>query len=246
MMKNSRKGRLIWLIAALAIGIAAPGASALAQTDKAAGETAAAPKKAKRKRDPGQKLYMRRTCIACHGRGGAAAIQDYPNIAGQSEKYIIRQVNDILDGKRVGSADATGNPRTQGMRGALVTSDGKRRITKDEVKKIAAWLAKQKPAAVTVPEPPIDAERLKQGASDYKKGKCKTCHGADGRKPKSKTYPVIAGQKSAYIIAQMKDIRDGKRKNAQSKLMKPFVKKLDDETIARIADFLSQVDRSKD
>lgn len=246
-MMKSGPQRLIWLVAAAMFSFALPATTAFAETDKAAGEEAAAPKKAKKKkRDPGQKLYMRRTCVACHGRNGIGAIQDYPNVAAQPEKYIIRQVNDIIDGKRSAGPDETGNPRTEGMRGALVTSSGERRITKDEVKQIAAWLAKQPPAAPTVPEEPIDPARLEQGAADYKKGKCHTCHGPDGRKPKSKLYPIIAGQKAAYIVAQMTDIRDGVRKNAQSKLMKPFLKKIDDEMIGRIADYLSQIDRTQD
>ena len=234
------------LALAAAIGLSLP-TIALAQGapagEPAAAATDAAP--AKKEKHPGEKLYLRKTCIACHGKGGVLAIQDYPNVAGQQEKYMLRQIADILEGKRVGSPDATGNPRAEGMKGALVTPTGERRITDDEIKEIVSWLASLAPASPKAPETPIDAARLAQGAEDYKKGKCQTCHGVDGKKPTSPLYPFIAGQKASYITTQIKDMRDGLRNNGSSKLMLPFIKKLDDETIGRIADYLSQVDRNQ-
>jgi cytochrome c553 len=199
---------------------------------------------AKRKRDPGKRLYLRRTCIACHGRNGARAIQDYPNLAGQDAKYMITQVNDILSGKRTASNDAVGHPRTEGMRGALMTAEGKPRVTKDEIKKIVKWLAKLDPPKPVAPKTPVAPENIKKGAKLYKKKNCRACHGKDGKKP-LKGYPFIAGQKRAYIVLQINDIKSKVRKNGKTKAMMPFVKKLSDEDIGLIADYLSQVDRSK-
>lgn len=211
----------------------------------AAGETKATDAGAaeKKKRDPGKRLYLRKTCLACHGKDGRKAIQDYPNLAGQDAKYMVNQIEDILAGKRKGSPDATGNPRSEGMRGALVTPDGERRITKEEIAQISTWLSKLEPAEIVAPEPPIDNQRMEEGEKAYKKAKCRTCHGPDGKKP-LKTYPYIAGQKRSYIIAQMTDMREKVRTNGKSKLMFPFVKKLDDAEIELIADYLSQVDRT--
>ncbi len=211
----------------------------------AAGETKAtdAGAKKKKKRDPGKRLYLRKTCLACHGKDGRKAIQNYPNLAGQDAKYMVKQIEDILAGKRKGSPDATGNPRAEGMRGALVTADGERRITKDEVKQISTWLSKLEPAAIVAPEPPVGEARMAEGKKAYKKAKCRTCHGPDGKKP-LKTYPYVAGQKRSYIVAQMTDMREKARTNGKSKLMFPFVKKLDDAQIELLADYLSQTDRT--
>ncbi|PLX37846.1 MAG: hypothetical protein C0606_06170 [Hyphomicrobiales bacterium] len=195
------------------------------------------------KKHPGKKLYLRRTCMACHGKGGSKAIQDYPNIAGQDKKYMIDQIEDILSGKRTGSPDATGNPRAEGMRGALVTAEGTLRVTADEIKEIVDWLVDQPVAAPKPLDPPITEEQIAAGEKAYKKGKCQTCHGKEGLKP-LKGYPIIAGQKRSYIVAQMTDIRDGHRKNGKSKLMLSFVKKMDDATIGTLADYLSQIDRT--
>jgi len=195
-----------------------------------------------KKKHPGKRLYMRKTCIACHGRNGKRAIQDYPNLAGQEKAYMIRQTMDIISGKRTGGKNAQGKPRAEAMRGALVTPEGEPRITKEEVQKIADWLAAMEPAK---PNPPKDLkpEDIAAGEKLYKKKRCQTCHGKRGDKP-LKGYPYIAGQKYEYIINQMKDIRDKKRTNGKTKVMLNFVKKLSDDQIAQIAAWLSTIDRT--
>lgn len=225
--------------------LAAFAATAAPEAPIAASDPAPAAKVAdEAKKHPGRKVYRRKTCLACHGRNGAKAIQDYPNVAGQNERYMVNQINDIISGKRTGSPDATGNPRAEGMRGALVTPEGEVRLSKEEIKQVANWLAGLPPAAPKPPQEPISADRMKAGKKFYKKAKCQTCHGKDGKKP-LKGYPYVAGQKRAYLIIQMTDIRDKHRTNGKSKVMLPFVKKLGDEDIALLADYLSQVDRSK-
>ncbi len=50
--------------------------------------------------DDGRKLYTTKFCITCHGQKGVAVAPNYPNLAGQSEKYIFNQVKDILSEER--------------------------------------------------------------------------------------------------------------------------------------------------
>lgn len=206
---------------------------------------AATEKKVKKPKHPGRKVYRRKTCMACHGKKGAKAILDYPNLAGQNAKYMVQQINDILAKKRTGSTGESGKPRAEGMHGALVTAEGKIRVSKQEIKDVADYLSKLPAAALKAPVEPISAERLAKGKKLYKKKKCQTCHGKAGMKPTNKAYPYVAGQKSAYIRIQMTDIKEKVRRNGKSKTMYSFVKKLKDEDIALIADYLSQVDRTK-
>ncbi|GAB6051244.1 hypothetical protein JCM17960_00640 [Magnetospira thiophila] len=221
---------LPWITGTTSVALAAEQPAASAATEEA-----------KPKNHPGKKLFLRRTCIACHGRNGAKAIQDYPNLAGQDAKYMASQIEDILNGKRTGSPDATGNPRVNGMRGALITPEGDIRITPEEIKQVSEWLASLEPPAPGAKEG-LAQDRIDAGEKLYKKAKCTTCHGKEGLKP-LKGYPYIAGQKAAYIIAQMTDIREKVRDNGKVKTMYPFVKKLQDDEIALLADYLSQVDR---
>jgi cytochrome c len=68
---------------------------------------------------------------------------------------------------------------------------------------------------------------------------CATCHGPAGISPAS-IWPNIAGQHKAYLIAQMKDIKSGKRNNGMSVTMKPMVANVSDEEIESISDWLSK------
>ncbi len=39
-------------------------------------------------------------CAACHGAEGVSAVPMYPNLAGQKEAYIAKQLNDFKSGAR--------------------------------------------------------------------------------------------------------------------------------------------------
>jgi len=40
------------------------------------------------------------SCTACHGKAGISSNPEWPNLAGQKEKYLISQLNDFRDGSR--------------------------------------------------------------------------------------------------------------------------------------------------
>lgn len=40
------------------------------------------------------------TCNACHGAKGISAIPNYPNLAGQKEAYLVKQIKAFKDGTR--------------------------------------------------------------------------------------------------------------------------------------------------
>jgi len=190
-----------------------------------------------------KRLYMTKTCIACHGRDGKKAIQDYPDVAGQRADYIIAQIKDILDGKRLGSPDGTGNPRAKGMRGALIDPNGNRRITDDEIAQIARWLAAQEPRKPEPPAEPMADPRKAQAAKLYAET-CEACHGKTGREPQE-GFPAIAGQKAAYVLVQMKDIKSKARSNGQSEAMQGILAEMPDEQIPLLAEYVSQLESGK-
>ncbi|MBZ8134328.1 c-type cytochrome [Afifella sp. IM 167] len=251
MRSKSQHRPLLLAAAMLAISAAAvavgPGSARAADPATPSGgwqlaQADAASPPAKPASHPGKRVFQRKTCLACHGKDGAGAILDYPNVAGQEETYIKDQITDIISGKRLGSPDATGNPRAVGMQGSLVTPEGESRLSKEEIAAVAEWLAGLPPADLKLADPPVPAERIADGKRLYDKTGCRTCHGVEGKKP-LRGYPFIAGQKRAYLVAQMHDIRDGARTNGKSRTMLPFAKRLSDEDIELIADYLSQVDR---
>ena len=62
---------------------------------------------------------------------------------------------------------------------------------------------------------------------------CAGCHAADGNSVVP-NFPKLAGQHAAYIEKQLKDFREGFRKDAT---MAPFAKNLTDENIKELAAF---------
>ena len=40
------------------------------------------------------------TCVACHGAAGVSTNPMWPNLAGQQEMYLAKQLKDFRDGKR--------------------------------------------------------------------------------------------------------------------------------------------------
>lgn len=77
------------------------------------------------------------------------------------------------------------------------------------------------------------------GAALYKAKLCHTCHGADGKTTTMPVYPKIAGQNEAYIVQQIKDIKDGKRTNGMAAAMKPMVASVSEDEIKKIAKWLA-------
>ncbi len=76
----------------------------------------------------GEKLYMERTCIACHGADAKTPIlPEYPKLAGQSPAYALQQMKDIKSGAR-------SNANAAAMSGIMhLVSDA-------EMQAIADWL----------------------------------------------------------------------------------------------------------
>ncbi|MFM7331713.1 MAG: c-type cytochrome [Brachymonas sp.] len=87
---------------------------------------------------------------------------------------------------------------------------------------MSAFAADTKPAG-----PKIDAAA---GAKKYE-AVCAACHGADGNSG-SPENPKLAGQHPEYLVKQLQEFKNGKRKNA---VMQGFASQLSDEDMRNIA-----------
>ncbi|WP_230976203.1 c-type cytochrome [Pseudothauera nasutitermitis] len=65
---------------------------------------------------------------------------------------------------------------------------------------------------------------------------CSTCHGADGTSPVD-LYPNLRQQKAIYLEKQLKDFRDGRRKDP---VMNNMAAPLDDALIRALAEHFSR------
>ncbi len=55
-------------------------------------------------------------CAACHGAAGVSAVPTYPNLAGQKEAYLAKQLTDFKSGTR-------NDPTMKGMVASLSDAD---------------------------------------------------------------------------------------------------------------------------
>jgi len=65
---------------------------------------------------------------------------------------------------------------------------------------------------------------------------CAACHGADGNAPDPQ-YPILAGQSARYLYLELKDFKEGRRKDPQ---MSPVAAALAPGDLQPLADYLAQ------
>ncbi|NTV72254.1 MAG: cytochrome c4 [Azonexaceae bacterium] len=181
------------------------------------------------KADPAKgKAIAESICVACHGADGNSPASANPNLAGQVEEYIVKQLKNF---KPVGDKPPVrNNPIMAGMAAPL--SD-------DDIKNVAAWFAsqKQKPAAAKDEKQIALGQKIwRQG--DFKKGvpACAGCHGPAGAGLPAQ-YPRLAGQFQEYTEAQLKAFRVEERANDPEKMMRMIAAKLSDAEIKAVAEY---------
>ena len=81
-------------------------------------------------------------------------------------------------------------------------------------------------------------------AGKSQSGVCAACHGANGVRP-IPTYPNLAGQKEAYLLAQLKAFKSGERKGASTAVMAPMAAGLSDQAMMDLAAYHGSLDAAK-
>ena len=134
-------------------------------------------------------------CAACHGADGNSAVPTFPKLAGQGQKYLYKQLQDIRDGARP----------VPTMVGQL---DGK---SNQDLADIAAYYAAQSRTGGQT-----DPELLALGEAVYRGGiperdvaACTACHSPTGAGNAPAGFPALAGQHAEYIAAQLVAYRKG-------------------------------------
>ena len=173
----------------------------------------------------GKALFAAKGCTACHGAEGARPMAGSPILAGQNAAYLLRQMNEIADGTR-------SSPPVKAMKPVID------KASPEDRKVLADWLAAQKPGEAV----PYDANKAAKGMELFEDSGCIGCHGADGARPLA-DYPVLAGQRKDYLMAQIKAIRDEIRSTRRARLMVANVRQFSDAQAEQVAEFLSSSKR---
>ena len=163
-------------------------------------------------------------CVACHGVNGNSANPQWPNLAGQHEHYIVKQLQAFKNGSR---KDPLMTPMAVGL------SD-------EDMADLAAYFATQKPTGLEADPSKVPlGQRLYRGG-DAKSGvpACAACHGPGGDGNQPAAYPAIHGQHATYIEAQLKAYRSGTRQTDQNQMMRSIAGTMSDEQIAAVASYI--------
>lgn len=182
-------------------------------------------------------------CAACHGLDGNPADPQYPRLAGQSERYVARQLALFKSGER-----------NTGM--AAVMQPFAAALSAQDMRDLGAYFATQASGAgiaddtlIADPASPYDGMKFYQpGERLFRSGDaarglpaCMACHGPAGAGNPGPAYPHIAGQPSAYVARRLQEYRagtTGERDPALFKVMASVAKSLTDAEIQSLASYL--------
>ena len=170
-------------------------------------------------------------CSACHGADGNSAVPTFPKLAGQGERYLLKQLQDIRDGARP----------VPTMAGQL---DGK---TDQQLADIAAFYSSQ-PASGGQTDPEFLAlgqKVYRAGVADRKVAACTACHSPTGQGNAPAGYPSLAGQHAEYIATQLRMYRKGyedetgRTNDGDAKIMRTTAFGLSDKEIEAVCSYIA-------
>jgi cytochrome c553 len=177
--------------------------------------------------------------VACHGLDGNATDPAlYPRLAGQSERYLARQLALFKSGERA-------NAIMQPFAAVLSAQD---------MRDIGAYYATQKSGA-GIADDTVVAEGPNKGMKFYEIGQklyrsgdasrgipaCMACHSPAGAGNPGPAYPHVGGQQAWYSARRLQEYRAGtttEKDPALFNIMHAVAKPLTDEEIQALASYM--------
>lgn len=165
-------------------------------------------------------------CAACHNADGNSSIGSNPKLAGQSERYTLKQLLDIQSGAREVAL----------MTGLLDN------MSEQDLRDIAAFYAAQETTINGANPDNLEiGERIyRAGIADLGVAACTACHSPNGSGVAQAGFPSLSGQHAEYIVTQMKAFRAGTRTNdGDPAPMRLVSERLTDAEIESLANYIS-------
>lgn len=171
-------------------------------------------------------------CAACHLPEGWGAVDGtFPQISGQHDMVIIKQLADIRALNRDNPTMYPFALPKEIEAAAPEVGGGPYAIAA-----VARYMQ-------NIPMNPANGvgagDDLELGAKLYKDN-CVKCHGANGEGKRDKYYPLIQGQHYKYLLRQFEWIRDGKRRNANPDMIKQ-IDGFSDKEMKAVVDYVSRL-----
>ncbi|MFV0574238.1 MAG: c-type cytochrome [Vibrio sp.] len=171
------------------------------------------------------------TCAACHGPDGNSVVAQYPKIAGQHEKYLEKQLQELKLGMTSGGKQGRYDPVMSAMAMPL---------TDEDIADLAAYYASVPQTGGSTPENVVEAGKALYFAGSQEKGltSCNACHGPRGEGMELGGFPKISGQHADYVKIQLEKFRSGERTNDLNGMMQDIAKQLSDEDIDTLSKYV--------
>lgn len=198
-----RKTRIAPVLGAVALALAG---GALAAGDPTAGREKSA------------------SCAACHGTDGNSLVAQFPKLAGQHARYLVKQLRDFKAGKR---KDPTMGPMAMPL-------------TEADMADLAAYYAGQavKPGKADPAKVDLGERIWRAGNEATGVPACTGCHAPNGRGNPEAGFPALAGQHAAYTLKQLKAFAAGERSNDPGAMMRTIARKMTGEEMAAVAAYI--------
>ncbi len=173
-------------------------------------------------------------CGACHGADGNSPAPNFPKLAGQGERYLLKQLKDIKAGTAADAKPGVGRKVIE-MTGLLDP------LSEQDLADIAAYFASQKMSVGAA-----DPKLVERGAELFRGGKleqgmpaCTGCHAPDGSGNALAGFPHLGGQHATYVAKQLTDFREGNRSNdGDTLVMRSIAEKLSNKDIEAVSSFI--------
>lgn len=173
-------------------------------------------------------------CGACHGADGNSPAPNFPKLAGQGERYLLKQLHDIKAGTAPTAEAGTGRKVLE-MTGMLDN------LSEQDLADIAAYFSHQG-MSVGAADPAL----VQRGQELFRGGKieegmpaCTGCHSPDGMGNAAAGFPKLGGQHSTYVAKQLTDFREGNRTNdGDTMIMRAIAAKLSNKDIAAVSSYI--------
>ena len=173
-------------------------------------------------------------CAGCHGADGNSMVPNFPKLAGQGEKYLIKQMKDIKSGERA-------VPEMTGMLAASSDQD---------IADMAAYFAGQTAQLAGAKEVKLElGEKLYRGGN-LKTGvpACTGCHSPSGQGNAPAGYAMLSGQFAAYTAKQLRAFRTaahdaedpaGRANDGDARIMRDIAASMSDVEIDAVANYIA-------
>lgn len=167
-------------------------------------------------------------CVACHGVDGNSVVPAWPKIAGQLERYLIKELKEYRKGEKGARFDPTMSPMSQSL------SDS-------DIEDLAAYFSKQTETIGNT-----KADLLTLGEKIYRAGNletgvpaCAACHGPAGMGNNPAIFPRLSGQFPEYTLDQLKKFRAKTRSDDPNSIMRDIANKMTDEEMQAVSSYVS-------